>query len=131
MNKEEKSVYNKQYHQEHRAEIMARKARYYHDNPSKHALDNARMRLKAYSILGDRCAVCGETDPKTLQFDHVNNDGAEHGREIGDKQRASIPRWIVNNQMEARSRIQLLCGNCHARKHSVLNILDRIGEKIA
>lgn len=72
--------------------------------------------ITAQAILGGQCVECGESDPAVLEFDHINNDGKEHRKETG---RVPIVDWILRNQEEALERLQLLCANCHARKHSV------------
>lgn len=75
---------------------------------------------KSYQILrdaiianyGNKCSNCGEADRNVLQLDHVNNDGAAHRRQLGDK--AKVWRWARKNGYP--STLQLLCANCHAAK---------------
>lgn len=74
--------------------------------------------ITAQEVLGSQCAMCGETDPAVLEFDHVQNDGKQHREEI---RRMPIVDWVLENQEEAARRLQLLCANCHAKKHSVFN----------
>lgn len=41
-----------------------------------------RLRAEVIAAYGGRCACCGEATPEFLSIDHVNNDGAQHRREI-------------------------------------------------
>lgn len=60
---------------------------------------------------------CGNNiDIDFLSFDHINGDGAEHRRKIGATASSSLHRWIINNQEEAKKRIQILCMNAQVKK---------------
>jgi hypothetical protein len=63
---------------------------------------------------GGRCVCCGEDNQKYLQLDHVNNDGADHRREIANGRGGCLYSWAVKNNFS--SRLQLLCANCHQAK---------------
>lgn len=59
------------------------------------------------------CACCGETEPKFLTIDHINNDGAsqrakdkEHGK--------NLCRWLFKHNFP--SGFQVLCMNCNLGK---------------
>ena len=72
--------------------------------------------FKAYG--GYICRCCGETTPLFLTIDHINNNGADHRREIGRgrKSNASGPvyAWLrKNNYPEG---FQVLCMNCNFGK---------------
>ena len=68
--------------------------------------------LKAY---GGHCVCCGCHNPKYLQLDHVNDDGAEHRRQIANGSRGgSLYKWAYFNGFP--HRLQLMCGNCHQAK---------------
>lgn len=60
---------------------------------------------------GYRCACCGETEPKFLSIDHVNNDGAAHRREIPRLQGKKIYSWLIENGFP--KDFQILCMNCN------------------
>src|SRR3990172_6832112 len=47
-------------------------------------------RVKALTAYGGRCRCCGETEPKFLVFDHINNDGAVHRRELRTKSATTL-----------------------------------------
>ena len=69
---------------------------------------------------GYRCACCGETEPLFLSLDHVNNDGAEHRRNLGYDEgngkgaSSGILSWLKNNGYPAG--FQILCMNCNHAK---------------
>ncbi len=58
-----------------------------------------------------RCAHCENDDIRVLQLDHVNNDGAEHRKQLG---RGKVLPWIKANGFPPG--FQVLCANCHAIK---------------
>ena len=68
---------------------------------------------------GYHCACCGETEPMFLSLDHVNNDGAEHRRELGydgngkGASSATLSWLRKNNYPEG---FQILCMNCNCGK---------------
>jgi len=82
--------------------------------PAKRTRESATRELviKRYSNGTMACLICGFNDLRALQLDHVNNDGAEHRREIGGHRRTW--RWIVKNRYPAG--FQVLCANCHCIK---------------
>lgn len=63
---------------------------------------------------GGCCSCCGLTCQKYLQLDHVNDDGADHRREIANGRGGSLYKWAVANDFP--NRLQLLCANCHQAK---------------
>lgn len=88
-------------------------------NLERHRENNRRndRRLKdaCYEAYGGyRCACCGETEPKFLTIDHVNNDGAKHRREVVGLGRGGgkkIYSWLIANNFP--SGYQILCMNCN------------------
>jgi hypothetical protein len=47
-----------------------------------------------------------------LTVDHMNDDGAEHGRRLGSSHRRNIYRWLVINGFP--EGFQILCWNCNS-----------------
>lgn len=71
-----------------------------------------KLRDQVFAAYGGyKCACCGETQPKFLQIDHVDNDGAEHRRETG----GSIYSWLKKNGFPQKG-FQVLCANCNSAK---------------
>ena len=74
-------------------------------------ITNARKRRVALIMsMGGCCACCGETTYEFLQFDHINNNGAAHRRELGKK---SISIVDIRRRIE---EFQVLCANCNFSK---------------
>lgn len=72
-----------------------------------------RWREEIYSVYGDICDCCGETNPLFLTLDHVNNDGASHRKNL-TKDPLALYRWVRNNNYP--DTIQLMCYNCNMGK---------------
>ena len=70
-------------------------------------------RLEILAKYGNACACCGERAQQFLTFDHVNNDGSAHRKEIGNGT-DRLMRWIEANDYP--DSIQLLCWNCNLAK---------------
>ena len=74
-----------------------------------------RLRERVFDELGRECVRCGFGDVRTLQIDHVNNDGADHRRKhkAGSGQyMADILRSVKANE----GKYQILCANCNVIK---------------
>jgi 5-methylcytosine-specific restriction endonuclease McrA len=69
---------------------------------------------------GGKCACCGLDKEKYLQLDHINDDGAEHKKQINANKSINghyvvcMYKWAVKNNYP--SNLQLLCANCHQAK---------------
>ena len=70
-------------------------------------------RTKLLEKYGAVCVCCGETEPKFLEIDHVNNDGAAHRKKIGVSSEA-LYRWAEKHGFPPS--LQVLCANCHNAK---------------
>ncbi len=82
--------------------------------------DRARMNVKTryekaraemLVAFGPFCACCGETEPKFLTIDHINNDGGVHRRELGGS--ASSIVFDLQKRGFPKGEFQLLCYNCN------------------
>lgn len=63
------------------------------------------------------CACCGETEPKFLSLDHMNNDGAEHRRGItGKRTSAGYHTYLWLKRRGFPPGFQVLCMNCNHGK---------------
>lgn len=74
---------------------------------------NDKLKTEVFNYYGAKCACCGETEPVFLTIDHVNDDGAEHRREIG---RGYLYRWLRQNGYP--EGFQTLCWNCQWGKRA-------------
>lgn len=78
-----------------------------------------RWREEAIRVLGGCCARCAFSDPRALQFDHVNGDGYLDVRPsdaAGGRQRKSQALGTYYKRIAEQrepGRFQLLCANCN------------------
>lgn len=70
-----------------------------------------RQRIHIIHKYGNMCKCCGESNWAFLEFDHVNNDGNVHRKNLKSK---NIIPWIIANNCP--DTIQLLCSNCNKAK---------------
>ena len=87
-------------------------------NCSTYRKEYARKRYtaardKIMQAYGNACACCGEMEPMFLSLDHVQNNGANHRREVGTG--TKFFEWVVNNNYP--DTLQILCANCNTGKH--------------
>jgi hypothetical protein len=68
-----------------------------------------KKRLHLIELLGGKCVKCGEADAIVLDFDHIDNSGAKHRKEIKGSN-------IVHHVDKNISNYQLLCKNCNWKK---------------
>ncbi len=66
------------------------------------------LKDEVYQGLGNKCAMCGFSDPRALQIDHVNGDGAEE-RKMATSSSAYY-RHMLKRGLE---HYQILCANCN------------------
>ena len=73
------------------------------------------LRPKALEVLGGKCAMCGFSDTRALQIDHINNDGYIERGGGHEKDDAKIFRKIIRGDVD---NYQILCANCNMIKAS-------------
>lgn len=61
---------------------------------------------KIFTIYGDACECCGESESQFLSIDHVNNDGKQHRKDP-----RKLHRWLASQPRQPDYRI--LCFNCN------------------
>lgn len=76
-----------------------------------------RRKDEAFQAYGGYvCACCGERERTFLQIDHVNNNGAEHRKQMGYTDgHGRIFRWLRKENYPPG--FQVLCANCNWGKH--------------
>lgn len=87
-----------------------------HNKTRQYALGKERRaRLKDEVFIaygGWRCACCGEDERIFLTLDHINNNGAEERRKVGQTYR--LFSWLRRQKFP--SGYQVLCFNCNCGK---------------
>lgn len=72
----------------------------------------ARRRAECYQAYGGYiCACCGETEPKFLTLDHINNDGGKF-RKATKPSGSRLYDWIIKNGFP--KEFQVMCWNCNS-----------------
>jgi hypothetical protein len=69
------------------------------------------VRLETIEHYGGKCVFCGNSNPRHLTFDHINNDGATHRKDIST---SIMALWLKRNGYP--DNIQLLCWNHNLEK---------------
>ncbi len=78
------------------------------DCRAQHRLDAEILKDKVFAAYGGYvCTCCGEVEKNFLQIDHIENNGAEHRKEIG----TSLYKWLKKNGFPPG--FQVLCANCN------------------
>lgn len=94
---------------DHLAQAKARQPAYYRDR-------YWRLRDEALGAYGKQCACCGESEERFLTFDHINNDGAKHRREVfGGRNGGNMLEWLRRNKYPPG--FQTLCYNCNCGRY--------------
>lgn len=83
---------------------------------------NLKLKREVMDAYGGVCACCGETELVFLTIDHIDDNGAEHRREIAAMLGSSNPnqggsptyRWLRDNGFP--EGFQVLCANCNCGK---------------
>lgn len=78
------------------------------------AANNQRVKMLCLEKYGAICP-CGETDPVVLTLDHVNDDGAEHRRQLG-MAGTGFYFHLIRNGFPNDPPLQVLCMKCQYRK---------------
>jgi hypothetical protein len=80
----------------------------------KHKQWRRRVRNEVFVAYGGiRCTCCGVTEPVFLEIDHIDNNGAEHRRSLGNRG-TTMYLWLRNNGFPPG--FQVLCCNCNRAK---------------
>jgi hypothetical protein len=78
---------------------------------------NKLLKIEAFKHYGGvRCICCGIEEPTFLSLDHINNNGAQHRKELGwASSGLNFYRWLkIHNYPDLG--LQVLCHNCNIGK---------------
>lgn len=76
------------------------------------------LRQLVLNHYGYRCVCCGENELIFLTIDHINNDGAEHRKQLCKNSNVGsvgLYRWLKKNNFP--DGFQILCYNCNIGKY--------------
>jgi hypothetical protein len=93
--------------------------RWHKENKELHAEQmrnrKKQLKLEAMAHYGKVCACCFEAHEEFLELDHINNNGAEHRREVG-KWRVGANMLRLLKKLGWPEGFQFLCSNCNIAK---------------
>lgn len=86
----------------------------YQDKYNKEYLSKAKKDI--FDLLGYKCSLCGFSDIRALQIDHINGGGS---KELGNNpSRVKYYRFVVQSILNRENKYQLICANCNwIKKH--------------
>lgn len=117
-------TYNQEYYKNNNEKIKARREtqrehrleyqrNYVYSNPERMLFNSRecykRTRIAALDILGKECIKCGFSDPRALQIDHINGDGATDRKTITKL----FYKVVIESILKGENKYQLLCANCN------------------
>jgi hypothetical protein len=105
-NKEYNRQYHKQHYHKYRARLIA--------NVTIHRHMTKRI---FYEIIGGpepKCMICGLSDIRYFNADHINGDGKTDRNRFRDTY--TMYRYYIKHPEEAKLRLQVLCFACNLGK---------------
>ena len=88
------------------------------ESPEKYNLQSRKAKvkekLKLFLMYGDKCQMCGFSDMRALSLDHINNNGNEERKNLGER---GVYRRAKSQHMP--NEYQILCMNCQFIKRSM------------
>ena len=74
-----------------------------------------QLKEQLFNILGDKkCVNCGYDNELALQFDHKDGGGNQEKKTLASSYQKY--KFYVSNPKLARTKLQILCGNCNSIK---------------
>lgn len=70
-----------------------------------------KTRNATLEALGGTCVICGFSDKRALQIDHINGGGDKERKEKGFN--GEFHRHVLKSFMKGENKYQLLCANCN------------------
>ena len=107
--------YNRKWHQKNKDRIREKKRlnmrKYRAERPDHYREQSrkakAKLRNKVFDMYGRVCVRCGFDDIRALTLDHINNNGAEERKALGER---GVYRRAVEKYQPEEYRI--ICMNC-------------------
>lgn len=76
---------------------------------------NRETRNMVFDHYGRQCVCCGESCFFFLTIDHIDNNGAEHRKQIGQWGAKNFYQWLRRNNFP--EGFQTMCYNCNLGKN--------------
>jgi hypothetical protein len=79
----------------------------------------AKVKTELFGVLGGECAICGFTDIRALQIDHINGGGKKEKYRLHGRQMLYFS--ILEKIKIGSKEYQILCANCNWIKRVEMN----------
>ena len=116
--KDEKREYRRDWYQKNKERINAIQKKYYEENKKQKSESGRKYRQRIRKMAIEHCSngtnkcnCCEEKIYEFLTIDHMNNNGAQHRKEIKGN---SLYIWLYKNNYPPG--YQVLCMNCNFSK---------------
>jgi hypothetical protein len=110
--REEVLTYQKKYYKEHREWLRLYRRKRYLEDREKAARCSQKghwgLKIKLIDLFGGCCRMCGCSDPRVLQINHINGGGMKELKMEGKK----FYRKILTGERSTKD-LELLCANCN------------------
>jgi len=105
--------YKEEWREKNREHLRLQAKDYWKENRSKliaqRKESRRQIRKLALKKLGGKCVICGETDWRCLQIDHIHGGGTKERKKLDSRQ---ICNKILKMSLEeVKKTYQLLCAN--------------------
>jgi len=72
--------------------------------------------IKAFTVLGNKCAHCGDSNLKHLTFGHPMGNGRKHRKLLGNNPQLKIARMVIGELPSDGFELNLECWNCNCSR---------------
>lgn len=87
------------------------------------ARDQLKLKLMFIAAYGSKCYCCGESNPKFLTVEHLNNDGAKHKKSIYTNAGATaVIRTLWKHGWPKDKGIAVACASCNMGRENNVRI---------
>jgi hypothetical protein len=122
-NKEKYSLLDKQYKDDNKEKIRIQRKEYRLINSKRISEKNKKsyqyLRSNVISHYSNNmmicmCPGCNENHLDFLTIDHIDNNGSEHRKQLGNVGGTGLYKWLIKNNFP--TGFQVLCMNCNFSK---------------
>lgn len=83
---------------------------------------NHNTKREVIEYFGGKCKTCGEKRLGCLELDHIEEDGFKHRKETKTRGGLQFYTQLVKSNFQTQYKLQVLCANCHALRHWMVEI---------
>ena len=86
----------------------------YKSRTGYHRTRRITLKRELMDAYGGVCHCCGEAELAFLTLDHLNDNGAEHRRELGASATSGFYAWLKNHGYPQNLGLVVACFNCNS-----------------